>query len=90
VEVLVRSSLIVAAVCVLCAPAIVALQTPQAPAAPRPNVILIMSDDMGYGDLSSYGGRDIKTPNIDSIGRDGTVSPTATPTVCCAAPRARR
>ena len=64
-------SLIVVAVFVLCAPAIVALQTPQAPAATRPNVILIMSDDMGYGDLSSYGARDIKTPNIDSISRDG-------------------
>jgi Sulfatase len=64
-------SLIVVAVFVLCAPAIVALQTPQAPAATPPNVILIMSDDMGYGDLSSYGARDIKTPNIDSISRDG-------------------
>jgi Sulfatase/Chlorophyllase/Protein of unknown function (DUF995) len=43
----------------------------QAPAANRPNVVLIMSDDMGYGDLSSYGATDIKTPNIDSIGRAG-------------------
>jgi arylsulfatase A-like enzyme len=41
------------------------------PATTRPNVVLIMSDDMGYGDLSSYGAKDIKTPNIDSIGRDG-------------------
>ena len=39
--------------------------------AARPNVVLIMSDDLGYGDLSSYGAPDIKTPNIDSIGRDG-------------------
>jgi arylsulfatase A-like enzyme len=30
-----------------------------------------MSDDMGYGDLSSYGGRDVRTPNIDSLARDG-------------------
>jgi arylsulfatase A-like enzyme len=37
----------------------------------RPNVVLIMSDDMGYADLSSYGATDIKTPNIDSIGRAG-------------------
>ena len=43
----------------------------QAPAANRPNVVLIMSDDMGYADLSSYGATDIKTPNIDSIGRAG-------------------
>ena len=43
----------------------------QSPAAGRPNIVLIMSDDMGYGDLSSYGATDIKTPNIDSLGRDG-------------------
>lgn len=44
---------------------------PQAPPANRPNIVLIMSDDMGYGDLSSYGATDIRTPNIDSLGRDG-------------------
>jgi arylsulfatase A-like enzyme len=37
----------------------------------RPNIVLIMSDDLGYGDLSSYGAKDVRTPNIDSIGRDG-------------------
>src|SRR4030095_13510459 len=44
---------------------------PQTPAAARPNIVLIMSDDMGYADLSSYGASDVKTPNIDSLGRDG-------------------
>ena len=44
---------------------------PQTPTAGRPNVVLIMSDDMGYADLSSYGATDIKTPNIDSLARDG-------------------
>jgi hypothetical protein len=44
---------------------------PQAPAASPPNVVLIMSDDMGYADLSSYGATDVRTPNIDSLGRDG-------------------
>ncbi len=37
----------------------------------RPNVVLIMTDDAGYGDFGSYGARDVKTPNIDSIARDG-------------------
>lgn len=36
----------------------------------RPNVIIIYADDMGYGDLSSYGG-EIPTPNIDDIGKQG-------------------
>src|SRR5688572_3502256 len=40
-------------------------------AASRPNVILIMTDDMGYADLGSYGGKDIKTPNLDRLARDG-------------------
>ena len=37
----------------------------------RPNVVLIMTDDAGYGDFGSYGARDIRTPNIDAIGREG-------------------
>lgn len=37
----------------------------------RPNVVLVITDDMGWADLSSYGATDIKTPNIDSLGRDG-------------------
>ena len=39
--------------------------------AQRPNVVLIMTDDAGYGDLSSYGAPDVRTPNIDGIGRAG-------------------
>jgi len=43
----------------------------QEPSARRPNVVLIMMDDMGYGDLGSYGGRDVRTPNIDRLARQG-------------------
>ena len=39
----------------------------QAVNAPRPNVVLIITDDVGYGDFGSYGAPDIKTPNIDSL-----------------------
>ena len=37
----------------------------------RPNVVLMITDDVGYGDLGSYGAPDVKTPNIDSLARDG-------------------
>ena len=36
-----------------------------------PNVIYIMADDLGIGDLGCYGQRQIKTPNIDGIAQNG-------------------
>ncbi|MFN0120460.1 MAG: sulfatase-like hydrolase/transferase [Blastocatellia bacterium] len=44
----------------------VSAQTPR-----KPNVIFILVDDMGYADLSSYGSRDIRTPNIDRLAKEG-------------------
>jgi arylsulfatase A-like enzyme len=38
---------------------------------PRPNVVLIMMDDLGYGDLGSYGAPDARTPNVDGLARKG-------------------
>ena len=43
----------------------------QPPVPVRPNVVLIMTDDAGYGDFGSYGAPDIRTPHIDSLARDG-------------------
>ena len=37
----------------------------------RPNIVLIITDDVGYGDFGSYGAPDVKTPSIDSLARDG-------------------
>jgi arylsulfatase A-like enzyme len=37
----------------------------------RPNIIFILADDMGYGDLSSYGRTDLNTPHIDGIAAAG-------------------
>lgn len=37
----------------------------------RPNVIFIMTDDIGYGDLGVYGATDVATPNLDRLAREG-------------------
>jgi arylsulfatase A-like enzyme len=37
----------------------------------RPNIIFIPTDDMGYGDLSSYGRKEYRTPNIDKLASQG-------------------
>jgi arylsulfatase A-like enzyme len=37
----------------------------------QPNILLIFVDDLGYGDPGCYGGRDIKTPNIDRLASEG-------------------
>lgn len=37
----------------------------------RPNVVLILSDDQGYGDLGCYGGAHLKTPRIDALAAKG-------------------
>jgi arylsulfatase A-like enzyme len=37
----------------------------------KPNVIIIYADDLGYGDLSSYGGVGVKTPNVDRLLENG-------------------
>lgn len=67
-------------------PALVAGCSP-APTTAPPNVVVLLADDLGHGDLSSYGAPDIRTPNIDSIGRQGVMftrcyanAPQCTPT----------
>jgi arylsulfatase A-like enzyme len=36
-----------------------------------PNIVVILADDLGYGDIGCYGATKVKTPNIDRIARDG-------------------
>ncbi|HCR31650.1 MAG TPA: arylsulfatase, partial [Opitutae bacterium] len=41
------------------------------PAREKPNIIFIMADDLGYGDLGCYGQELIKTPHIDRLAENG-------------------
>jgi arylsulfatase A-like enzyme len=41
------------------------------PAVEKPNIIVIMADDLGYGDVSSYGATAVYTPNIDKLASGG-------------------
>lgn len=59
----------------------------QASSATRPNILFILADDMGWGDLSCYGRPDYSTPNLDRLARDGvkfthaySAAPVCTPT----------
>lgn len=38
----------------------------------RPNIVLILMDDMGYADIGSFGARQIRTPHLDRLAREGT------------------
>ena len=55
----------------------------------RPNVLFILADDLGYGDLSCYGRPDYQTPALDTLARQGVrftsnyaAAPVCTPTRC--------
>ena len=59
-------------------------------AAPRPNIIYLMFDDLGYGDLGCYGQEKIETPNIDALASQGilftdmySAAPLSAPSRCC-------
>ncbi len=43
----------------------------QTRAARKPNIIVILADDLGYGDLGVYGGTEVPTPNLDALARAG-------------------
>jgi arylsulfatase A-like enzyme len=56
----------------------------------KPNIIFIIADDMGYGDLACYGNKTVKTPHIDQLAHDGlrftqayAGSAVSSPSRCC-------
>src|SRR5918997_5395523 len=57
--------------------------------AERPNVVYVMADDLGWGDLSCYGRPDYRTPNLDRLASEGvrltqaySAAPVCTPSRC--------
>ena len=50
----------------------------------RPNIVYILTDDVGYGDVGCYGATHVKTPNIDRLAKEGTrfTDAHATASVC--------
>lgn len=64
-----RSILMIAGLVVLFASgrALTAAETPS-----RPNIVVVFTDDQGYGDLSCYGSETLRTPRIDRLAREGT------------------
>ena len=55
----------------LCAAGILCLTACTKQKEPMPNIIVILADDLGYGDVSAYGAQTIHTPNIDRLGNEG-------------------
>src|SRR5215212_7395332 len=71
------------------ASALVGSRGADAAQAERPNVLYIMADDLGWGDLSCYGRPDYRTPNLDRLASEGvrftqgySAAPVCTPTRC--------
>jgi arylsulfatase A-like enzyme len=53
--------------------AVIPIRSQAASANERPNIMVILADDQGWGDLRVHGNLNIETPNIDSLARDGAI-----------------
>ncbi len=51
---------------------LLAITTANTGAAPMPNIVIVFTDDQGYGDLGCYGAKTFRTPRIDKLAEEGT------------------
>ena len=66
-----RVFIVAVGLCVACFAIHGCVRDLQTSAAKKPNVLFILADDLGYGDLSCYGQKKFKTPNIDRLANEG-------------------
>src|SRR6187401_3412452 len=57
----------------LCAFAVLIGLAIPAVAADKPNILIVLTDDQGWGDLSVHGNTNLSTPNVDSLAKDGAL-----------------
>ena len=66
-----RSPLLIVAILLLCSGLPASLREAIATEAPRPNVVFILADDLGWAEVGCYGQKKIPTPNIDRLAAEG-------------------
>ena len=59
--------------CLCCLACGVGVRAADAAKTSKPNILFILADDLGWGDLGCYGNQRIKTPNLDKLARQGTM-----------------
>jgi len=64
-----RTAIVVVTVTLVAAASLTSAR--QAPSPPRPNIVIVQADDLGYGDLGAYGQTQFRTPSLDGLAADG-------------------
>jgi arylsulfatase A len=64
-----RLLVIIGVACLIAASVVTGRQGP--PSSPRPNIVIVQADDLGYGDLSAYGQAQFQTPALDRLAAEG-------------------